>query len=195
VAVFAPQFFQPAGFLERLAARFERPGRHIVVGASIADDPTLLGTTKGALSGVVGSSFSDPARMATYLRAYEQAFPGTPASVAAGELVTGYRDAVQGLVMGLEKADGNSDELPAALASLHLDLLGGPVRLDDNRQAVVSTSLVRIEPPGTGEPDTADLRTISDVDQSVGGLLSPSSQPSDLPAKCQAGRRPPPWAS
>src|SRR5262249_49678193 len=52
VAVFAPQLFQPAGFLQRLAARFRNPGQHIVVGASVADDPTLLGDTRGALTGV-----------------------------------------------------------------------------------------------------------------------------------------------
>lgn len=222
VAVFAPQFFGPAGFLQRLAARYGNPAQHIVIGPSIADDPTLLGTTRGALTGVVGSSFADPARMNAYLAAYAQAFPGTPTGVAGGELVTGYRDAVEALVTALEKAEGRSVPregdlgrgavfrgsaqvygaqatrralpFPAALASLHLDLLGGPVRLDAHRQAVVSTSLVRIEPPGTGEPGTAHLRTIGDVDQSVGGLLSPSSRPSANPAKCRSGQRSPPWA-
>ena len=222
VAVFAPQFFGPAGFLQRLAARYANPAQHIVVGPSIADDPTLLGTTMGALTGVVGSSFVDTARMNAYLAAYAQAFPGTPTGVAGGELVTGYRDAVEALVTALEKADESTARregggvtavfprgsgavygsqvtlrpLPfsAALASLHLDLLGGPVRLDDHRQAVVSTSLVRIEPPGSGEPGTAHLRTIGDVDQSVGGLLSPSSRPSANPAQCRSGQRSPPWA-
>ncbi|HEY3192564.1 MAG TPA: ABC transporter substrate-binding protein [Solirubrobacterales bacterium] len=222
VAVFAPQFFGPAGFLQRLAARNENPAQHIVVGPSIADDPTLLGSTRGALTGVVGSSFADTARMNAYLATYAQAFPGTPTGVAGGELVTGYRDAVEALVTALEKAERSSARreggrvvgplfrgsapvygtqatlrpfpFPAALASLDLDLLGGPVRLDDHRQAVVSTSLVRIEPPGTGEPGTAHVRTIGDVDQSVGGLLPPSSRPSANPAKCRSGQRPPPWA-
>lgn len=194
VAVFAPQLFGPAGFLQRLAGRFGNPGQHIVVGPSVTDDPVLLGTTRGALADVAGSSFAHPARMRAYLRAYAEAFPGTSADVAGGELVTGYRDAVEGLVVGLENASGSSARLPAELAGLDVDLLGGPVRLDNHRQAVVSTSLVRIEPPGTREPGLEHLRTISRIDQSVGGLLSPSSTPGDRPARCHSGRRPPPWA-
>ena len=143
----------------------------------------LLETTRRALADVTGSSFAHPARMRAYLRAYAEAFPGASADVAAGELVTGYRDAVEALVVGLEHASGSSARLPEELASLDLDLLGGPVRLDDRRQAVASTSLVRIQPRGTPEPGLAHLRTISGVDQSVGGLLSPSSTPGDRPAR------------
>jgi ABC-type branched-subunit amino acid transport system substrate-binding protein len=194
VAVFAPQFFGPAGFLQRLAGRFGDPGQHIVVGPSVTDDPVLLGSVRGKLANVAGSSFAHPQRMQAYLRSYADAFPGASAEIAGGELVTGYRDAVEALLVGLENASGSSARLPEELASLNLDLLGGPVRLDDRRQAVVSTSLVRIEPPGAGDPGLAHLRTIGGVDQSVGGLISPSSTPSDRPARCRSGQTPPPWA-
>ena len=76
---------------------------------------------------------------------------------------------------------------PRELAGLRIELLGGPVRLDERRQAVVSTSLVRIEPGAGagGQPRLIPLRTIRDVDQSLGGLLSPALVPSDRPAPCE----------
>ena len=195
VAVFAPQVFNPAGFLQRLAGSFGNPGQHIVVGPSVTDDPALLGATRGKLTDVAGSSFAHPAQMQAYLRSYAEAFPGTSTDIAGGQLVTGYRDAVEALMVGLENAGGSATRLPEELAGLRLDLLGGPIRLDDRRQAVVSTSLVRIEPPAAGDPGLAHLRTIGDVDQSVGGLLSPSSIPSDRAARCGSEQAPPPWAT
>jgi branched-chain amino acid transport system substrate-binding protein len=192
VAVFSPQLFGPAGFLQELARRSPDPAREIVVGPSIADDPALLGTTKGAIAEVTGGSFVDPERMESYLRSHAESFPGIPTDVARGELVTGYRDAVEALLVGLEQASGDAGRLPDELAGLELDLLGGPVHLDDARQAVISTSLVRIPPAG----DTATpvrLQTIDGVDQSVGGLLEPSLTPGDRPASCRRGPTPP-WS-
>ena len=82
VAVFVPSTFDPEGFLKRLAGRYADPSRHILLGPAVVDDPTLLGPTRGALAGVVGSSYVDPVRMRRYLAAYREAFPGTSADVA-----------------------------------------------------------------------------------------------------------------
>jgi branched-chain amino acid transport system substrate-binding protein len=196
VAVFSPQFNQPAGFLRRLAERYENPARRIVVGPSVTDDPVLLRAAGGALGGVTGTSYNDAAEMSAYLHAYARAFPGAPAGVSRSDLVTGYRDAVESLLQGLESADGNSKRLRAGLAGLRTDLLSGPVRLDADRQAVVSTSLVRIKRPvaGQAQPALAHLGTIRGVDQSVGGLLAPTQTPSDRPARCRRGQKPPPWS-
>jgi branched-chain amino acid transport system substrate-binding protein len=193
VAVFIPGFFDPVGFLNRLAKRFRDPARHIVVGPSVTNDPALLRSTRRALAGVTGSSFVDPARMRSFLRSYARAFPGTPTDLAGNELVTGYRDAVAALLAALEKAGGSSARLPAELARLRIGLLGGPVRLDRNGQAVISTTLVRIKPPGAPDAGLAPVRTIRGVNQTIGGLVPPGMIPTDSPAKCRAGRRPP-WA-
>ena len=195
VAVFAPLFHGPTGFLRRLAGRVGSPARRIVVGPTVTDDPALLADTGAALDGVTGSSYVDPARMRAYLQEYERVFPGIPTDVARSELVTDYRDAVEALLSGLEAADGSSERLPGALARHRLDLMGGPVRLDRNRQAVGSTWLVRIVAPEHGSvPALVPVRRIRDVDQSVGGLLPRSLSPTDRPARCRAGKRPPPWA-
>ncbi len=192
VAVFATGFFGPAGFMRRLARRVGDPAREIVVGPGLVDDRALLRDTAGALDGVVGSSNADPAQLRAYLRAFARRFPGVPAGVAAGEQVSGYRDAVEAVLRGFERANGDPARLQQALAGLRVDLVGGQVRLDRNRQAVVTTSLVRIA--GGNEPALEPLRRIPGVDQSIGGVLDRSAAPSDEPAACASGRRPPPWA-
>ena len=94
----------------------------------------------------------------------------------------GFRDGVEAVLRGIERSGGDARRLPAALAQLRTDLLGGPVRLDGARQAVVTSRLVRI---GSGGELTT-VRSIPDVDQSLGGLLVPSASPSDRPAAVQA---------
>ena len=69
------------------------------------------------------------------------------------------------------------------MRGLRTDLLGGAVRLDANRQGIVSTRLVRIG--GGAEPSLTPLRAIGGVDQSIGGLLEPSVRPSYWPPKCR----------
>jgi hypothetical protein len=57
---------------------------------------------------------------------------------------------------------------------------------------VVTSQLVRIG--RAGEPPMTTVRSIPDVDQSIGGLLDPKASPSDRPAPCRRGQAPPPWA-
>jgi branched-chain amino acid transport system substrate-binding protein len=192
VAVFAPGFFGPAGFLRRLARRASDPARRIVVGPGLIDDPVLLRQTARALGGVAGSSNIDSERLSRYLRAFARAFPGVPASVAASDQVSGYRDAVEAVLQGLEQAGGDPARLRRELARLPVELLGGRLSLDADRQAVVSTRLVRISAAAPARQ--TPLGTVAGVDQSIGGLLERTAMPSDTPATCRRGRRPPPWA-
>lgn len=189
VAVFGGSYFDASGFLRRLARRVEDPPREIVAGPTLMDEPTTLRATSRALAGVTGSSYAYPPRMRAYLRDYSKAFPGVPGSLASSELVTGYRDAVEAILLALERANGSSARLPAELRRLRINLLGGPVRLDDNGQAVISTSLVRIGAPGTegAQPTLTPVSRRHGVDQSVGGLLAPSLSPRAGPAPCKRG--------
>lgn len=189
VAVFGGSYFDASEFLKRLAKRTDDPARQIVAGPALMDEPTTLRATSRALAGVTGSSYAYPPRMRAYLRDYSRAFPGVPASLASSELVTGYRDAVEAILLALEHADGSSARLPAELGRLRINLLGGPVRLDENRQAVISTSLVRIGDPGVAgaQPTLTPVSRRHGVDQSVGGLLAPSLSPSAGPVACNRG--------
>jgi branched-chain amino acid transport system substrate-binding protein len=195
-AVFAGQFFGPAGFIKHLARRVADPTRELVVGPGIVDEPGLLRATGPALAGVIGSSHVDPSRMRQHRRAYARAFPGTSSTVAGTELVTGYRDAVEALLHGLERADGDTNRLRGELARQRVELLGGRVELDDQGQAVVATFIVRIgsRAGATAEPVLTPVTTVRGVDQSVGGLLAPTLAPSSEPSACRRGEPLPPWA-
>jgi hypothetical protein len=63
------------------------------------------------------------------------------------------------------------------------------VRLDDNGQAVISTSLVRIGAPGAAgtQPMLTPVTRRHGVDQSLGGLLAPSLSPGAGPVACRRG--------
>jgi hypothetical protein len=52
---------------------------------------------------------------------------------------------------------------------------------------------VRVEPEGGGPPTLRPLRTIAEVDQSLGGLLDAEHRPGALDERCDAAE-PPPWA-
>jgi hypothetical protein len=66
--------------------------------------------------------------------------------------------------------------------------------MDARRQAVVSTSIVRLGPTSTtGGPGLTELRAIPQVDQSVGGLVPASYVPTSAGQACRRAT-PPPWA-
>lgn len=197
VAVFAPAVFGPTGFLARLAVRLGDPGRRLVVGPEIVDDPALLGAAAGALRGVTGSSHlpatGDGPALRAYVRSYRRAFRGSPESAARSESTIGYRNAVEAVVRAFERADGEVERLGPELGRLRTELLDVPVRLDANRQAVASTTLVRLAGATTPPAAPTAVRTIPGVDQSVGSLLDAGRSPSAAPATCR--RAPPPaWA-
>jgi ABC-type branched-subunit amino acid transport system substrate-binding protein len=186
----ASSFFSPNAFIARLARRVGDPERHIVLGPDTVNEPETLKANAGALDGVVAGSYLDPVRRREYLRAFSRAFPGVKDSVADAWAVRGFRDGVEVVLRGIERSGGDARRLPAALAQLRTELLGGPVQLDGARQAVVTSRLVRIGRAGT----LTNVRSIPDVDQSLGGLLDPSASPSDRPTACRRGKAPPPWA-
>jgi hypothetical protein len=195
-AVFAGQFFGPAGFIERLARRVGDPARKLIVGPGVVDEPGLLRATGAAIDGVIGSSYVDPARMREHRRVHARTFPGTSMTAAGNELVTGYRDAVEALLHGLEIVGGETDRLQGEVAGGRVELLNGSIRLDRNHQAVVTTFIVRIagKAGGATQPVLTRVDTVPGVDQSVGGLLPRTLEPSSRPVSCRRGGRLPPWA-
>ena len=197
VAVLSGPVMGPEGFLRKLAATEPRLARHVVLGPNIVGDPDLMRAISRSYAGVVASSLVPAAggspAVRAYLREYRRAFPGLEPATALGSLTTGDRNAVEALVLALERANGDlprdGQSFRGDLATLRASLLGVPVRTGANRQATVSASVVRILAAG----GTAPVATIPGVDQSVGGLLAPDVTPSDSPPACRRGP-PPPWA-
>ena len=191
VAVFATPFFGPTAFMRRLARRVGEPAREIVVGPGLVDDPALLATIavrSTASSRVVGRL----GRMHAYLRAFARVFPGVPARVAAGEPVSGYRDAMEAVLRALERAGGDAARLPAELAGLQ--------RRPDRRPGAARRA------PSGGRVDGArahrrgrrrhagaggDDRGRGPVDRRALAAVGPAGHPA---AACRPRREPPPWA-
>ena len=198
VAVLTTDFVgSQAPLLRRLAARFDEPARHVVLGPGVLDEEAALRVAGAVLGGAAAATRYPPAALAEFAKGYRRAFPGQPAAHAKDEKVIAHRNAVEALLQALEQAGGDPGErgerLRAALGALEIELLGVPHRVDGTGQAVVSTTLVRVAPEGGGLPTLRPLRTIAEVDQSVGGLLDAEHRPGDLDEKCEA-REPPPWA-
>ena len=199
VAVFTTAFFfgSQAPLLRRLAARFDEPARHVALGPGVLDEEPALRVAGTLLGDAVAATRYPPAALTEFAEGYRRAFPGQPAANAKGEFVIAHRNAVEALLQALEEAGGDPGErgerLRAALGALEIELIGVPHRVDGNGQAVVSATLVRVAPEGGGLPTLRPLRTIAEVDQSVGGLLDAGHRPGALDETCEPGE-PPPWA-
>jgi hypothetical protein len=137
-------------------------------------------------------------QMDAYLAAYRAQFPGLSAELARNELVIGLRNAVEGLLQAFARADGEPGiggrRLRLELGRLDTRLLGQSVRMDRNGQAVVTASLVQLDQSATTNVLRMQVvRSIPQVDQSIGGLLAPGYRPGSRDVPCRQARTPS-WA-
>ena len=155
-----------------------------------------------ALTGVVGASYSAPAgrspAVRAYLREYAKAYPGRPPDEPRNAVMMAYRNGVEAVLEAFEQAHGDLSDsrrrLRARLARLDTTLLDVPVRIDANRQAVVSTTLVRLGPESaSGVPELRAVQSVPAVDQSIGGLVPAGYVPTAAGGVCRRAT-PPPWA-
>lgn len=183
-----------------LGALARRGPGTLLLGPDVVGDANLVRGV-GGLDGVVAASYAPAAQASpdvrAYLRDYAKAYPGASRGEPRDALVMGYRNAVEGVLDAFERVDGDLSNgrgrLRAELGRLRTRLLGVPVRMDGRRQAVVTTSLVRLGPASTsGGPDLTEVRAIHGVDQSIGGLVPASYVPSSAGQACRRAT-PPPW--
>jgi branched-chain amino acid transport system substrate-binding protein len=183
-----------------LDALARRGARTLLLGPDVIGDANLVrGVAR--LDGVVAASYAPAAQaspdMRAYLRDYAKAYPSASRGEPRDALVMGYRNAVEGVLDAFTRVDGDLSDgrrrLRAQLGRLRTRLLGVPVRMDGRRQAVVTTSLVRLGPASaSGGPELTAVRAIHGVDQSVGGLVPASYVPSSAGQACRRAT-PPPW--
>lgn len=191
--------FVPRGILPELARLLGSPERRMVVGTYVLEDSNTLVPIAGPLAGVVGASSIPPAgatpAMRRHRKAFSTAFPGLPPSDAETPVVLAYHDAMEGLLRGLEASDGELGDgrgrLREELARVSFDLPSGPVHLDRDHQAVRSTYLKRISRGGSRR-EFRLVRTVPDVEQTFGGLLSGAQAPGPGSQACRRAA-PPPW--
>jgi len=131
-----------------------------------------------------------PAVRERYRETAAKSFPSATETDVMQPFVVQNHDAVEVIMAALEKTGGaGGAALQAALGALDTELVSGRVRLDSNRAAVVSTALTRLGDVGTGTV----IRTVNEVDQTLGGVLPATYQPRSGEQPCNAGPLPP-WA-
>jgi branched-chain amino acid transport system substrate-binding protein len=195
-------FTNPAGFLrayDRGTATL--PRRLVLTGFAFAL-PGGLSPGGIDLSGVVLAGDlpldSERPQWRRQQRAYARAFPQLPPKSAHGPLEHPPYMAAEALARALERVDGDlgrdGRRLRAALSRVAFDGPAGPVRLDRNRQAIVSVHLRRIEGQGR-RAETVPFRVVEEVDQSFGGAFrADTPAPSFESPKCRRGPVPA-WAA
>jgi branched-chain amino acid transport system substrate-binding protein len=150
--------------------------------------------TGGANSSPTGPGAKYVVRLA---RAYPKIYSFTGLLAPANGFGLGYYNAMQAVLTALERVEGDlsreGSRFMSELAKVELDAPNGPVRLDANRQAIAPNYLNRLEISG-GQVVARTFQTVPEVEQSFGGLFSPTSPPPgrNTPA-CTRGK-PPAWA-
>ena len=197
VATFLNFLDGPGKILGSLVSRLDDPGR-LLVWSQTLEDAALMQALGRRLDGVVGTTWlpsSAPSAVLTdYRNRWHAAFPGLPTFIGDQSAVIGYHNSVEATLTALSRVHSRRVRpgLIEQLRRLRVELPGGTVALDRNRQAVRDGYLSRVVAHGrdvTLEP----VRLIPHVEQTFGGLLSAAPPPGPGSQPCRTGS-PPPWA-
>jgi branched-chain amino acid transport system substrate-binding protein len=173
-----------------------------IMGGIFMTDPVILKELGDQVVGVVTAGMtagdSQESSYLDYSSALDTAYPelkGTASSVFA----YGYFTAMEAIAQALEQVKGDLSGDQAAfreaLSSLELDAPLGPIKLDENRQAIMDNFLQQIVADQTGDdvPDVKTIKTIPQVDQTFAGFFSPETpSPDRTNPECKTAD-PPPW--
>jgi branched-chain amino acid transport system substrate-binding protein len=173
-----------------------------IIGGVFMTDPVIHKELKNRVVGVVtaGMTSGDSQEQSylDYADGLAQAYPdleGTAASVFA----YGNYTAMEAIAQALEQVDGDLSDGHEAfretMSTMTLDAPLGPIKLDENRQAIMDNFLQQIveDQTGDGVPDVKTIKRIPEVDQTFAGFFSPETpSPDRTHPECKSGN-PPPW--
>lgn len=200
VALISRSFPDTAGFAARYARLRPELARHLVLGSGALDfvDSKLFAKAAPMLRGVVlGGPSRDASAPAwrAFSVSFHTHFPGlgTPRNPDDSVFRLGFYDSVEATLRALERAQTEGEPLSRALAATSFDAPDGPVRLDRDRQAIVSASLSRIDVTSKG-PLIHTVRVLPGVEQTFAGYFGPHTPtPTVSQPGCHTGKVPP-WA-
>lgn len=175
-------------------------GRHLLLGpdALVFADRKTLGGLAQLLRGVVVSSAGEYQTTAPAWQAFVRRYAARFRNLAAFDipannpLYVDYYTVGEVLARALDRSRAGGNALRQALAETTLEGPTGPVRLDPNRQAIVSTYLVRFDPASPSLLPT--MKVVPNVEQTFGGYFSARTPPPSI-TEPRCHRAPPPaWA-
>jgi len=154
-------------------------GNAKLIGGSIMVDQTILsskGKAKEALVGVVSASpqadtWDDP-RWQAFVKVYQDAWPPEKRFTGPSLCATNYYDETTAMLLALDKVNGDlSDKhkkFREALATLVLDAPNGPMKLDENRQAIGTSFVTEVVKDKNGDLVSKVVQVVPNVDQRLG---------------------------
>jgi branched-chain amino acid transport system substrate-binding protein len=158
---------------------------HMLGGSSVMD-PTSFAVGQ-PLKGLAGGSpvplGSTDSAWTSYADGLEAVYPATPKGSLAGSLFTAlYYDGMNAILQGLKQVggdlSGNQAKFQQALSGLNLSTPNGPIKLDANRNAIITNYIVQIVAQSDGSLGFKTIQTIPNVDQTFNGFFGPTSSPS-----------------
>jgi branched-chain amino acid transport system substrate-binding protein len=164
---------------------------HMLGGSSVMD-PTSF-TVGKPLDGLAGGSpvplGSTDSAWTSYVNGLESVYSANPKGSLAGSLFTGlYYDGMSAIIQGLKQVNGdlsgNQSKFQQALSGLTLSSPNGTLKLDANRNAVITNYIVQIVTQSDGNLGFKVIKTVPNVDQTFHGFFGPSSAPSRDSPSC-----------
>lgn len=164
---------------------------HMLGGSSVMD-PTSF-TVGKPLDGLAGGSpvplGSTDSAWTSYVNGLEGVYSANPKGSLAGSLFTAlYYNGMNAIIQGLKQVNGdlsgNQSKFQQALAGLSLATPNGSVKLDSNRNAIITNYIVQIVSQSDGSLGFKTIQTVPNVDQTFGGFFGPSSSPSRDSPSC-----------
>ncbi|UOM34959.1 ABC transporter substrate-binding protein [Acuticoccus sp. I52.16.1] len=150
-----------------------------LIGGTIMVDGTVLnsrGSAKDALVGTPASSgqadtWDDPDWQA-YVKAYQDAYPPEERFASPSLLATNYYNATTAALTCLDNVDGKlgggDPEFRQCLSTLELDAPNGPIKLDENRQAIGTNFVIEVVEQDDGSLATQVVKKVDGVNQTLG---------------------------
>ena len=168
---------EPRAAKSFLEAYAEAGGQAAIVTGATTLSGSLLRTSairpllEGAISALPISESDDNQDWIEFAERYRKRFPDAGPSPSLFAL--SYYVNTKALLLALDEADGElgdgHEDLREALAELSFDTpFGGPVELDDYRQAVTSTFIVEAVEASDGSLTQETVHTVSEVGQTLG---------------------------
>jgi branched-chain amino acid transport system substrate-binding protein len=180
-------------FLQRYSALRHGLGNNLISNVALISDPAVIPSAHGVV--VAGSPPFHPTRAArAFTETLRKAFPAIPAAAAINLLSLPYGTGVEAVVAALERSHGAGGRaFLTALARTRVHSSLGPIRLDGDRQAIVTNYLAKVVPAGNRFA-VETIGVVPNVDHTFGGYFTKrSAPPSETSPPC-VKRAPPPWA-
>jgi hypothetical protein len=91
---------------------------------------------------------------------------------------------IQGLKQVNGDLSGNQSKFQQALSGLTLASPNGPLKLDANRNAIITNYIVQIATQSDGSLGFKVIKSVPDVNQTFNGFFGPTSAPSRDSPSC-----------